>query len=202
MSLLFETIKIDHGHPVRIAYHQKRMNRAFAEWFPGIVPPDVREILKQTVLPIKDVWKCRLQYDEKIRELQLNPYIRKKITGFNIVINDEVIYDHKWVNRSHLERMLISMQPGNEAIIVKNKLICDTTFSNIAFFDGHHWLTPSKPLLKGTHREFLIDRGLLIPEDIGIDDLSHFVVFRLINAMLDFSPENDYPVEMIKQPDQ
>ena len=44
---------------------------------------------------------------------------------------------------------------------VKNGRLTDTSYSNIALFDGNRWVTPAHPLLKGTMRQSLIDKGLL-----------------------------------------
>ena len=75
-----------------------------------------------------------------------------------------------------------------DILIVKNNLVSDTSFSNIAFFDGNNWFTPSLPLLKGTKRELLIYNGLLNVIDIKVTDIKkNFKSFCLINSMINLS---------------
>ncbi|RUM56328.1 MAG: 4-amino-4-deoxychorismate lyase, partial [Nautilia sp.] len=69
---------------------------------------------------------------------------------------------------------------------VKNGLITDTTISNLAFFDGNNWITPKTPLLKGTKREELIQKGFLKEKEIKIEDIKHFKKFAMMNAIIGF----------------
>ncbi|HON17298.1 MAG TPA: chorismate-binding protein, partial [Spirochaetota bacterium] len=57
--------------------------------------------------------------------------------------------------------------------------------ANIAFYDGEKWLTPTKPLLYGTKREYLLEEGKIVEEEISTRDIKFFYKVSLINAMLD-----------------
>ena len=61
-----------------------------------------------------------------------------------------------------------------------------TSIANIAFFDGVDWISPKKPLLKGTTRARLLKERKLILKDIRKDDLKAFTKAALMNAMIDF----------------
>jgi 4-amino-4-deoxychorismate lyase len=67
----------------------------------------------------------------------------------------------------------------------------------VALFDGKQWLTPARPLLRGTQRERLISEGLVNPADIRVDDLAHFEKVRIINAMIRFEDRCDIPVNRL-----
>ncbi|MFW5535892.1 MAG: aminotransferase class IV [Prevotella sp.] len=54
----------------------------------------------------------------------------------------------------------------------------------MALFDGNRWVTPAHPLLKGTMRQSLIDKGLLKEKDIMAEDFPKYLEVRLINAMM------------------
>ena len=82
---------------------------------------------------------------------------------------------------NHMKR-----NPGfGEILIIKNKKITDTSYSNICLYDGNEWLTPKYPLLKGIRRSVLLDQRKIREEDIRERDLSAFSKIALINAMLD-----------------
>ena len=84
----------------------------------------------------------------------------------------------------HLSRLLLQKGDADEIIIVKNGRLTDTSYSNIALFDGNRWVTPAHPLLKGTMRQSLIDKGLLEEKDIMAEDFPKYLEVRLINAMM------------------
>jgi 4-amino-4-deoxychorismate lyase len=87
---------------------------------------------------------------------------------------------------------------ADDVLIVKNGWITDTSFANILFFDGKRWLTPEKPLLKGTQRENLLRQGLIFQANISPASLPDFSKARLINAMIRFEDEIDVKIGRIE----
>jgi 4-amino-4-deoxychorismate lyase len=87
----------------------------------------------------------------------------------------------------------LTHKSADEILIIKNGFVTDTSFSNIVFFDGIKWITPSTYLLNGTQRQQLLQQGAIIEEEIRPSDLKHFRFAKLINAMLDLetSPSID-----------
>jgi 4-amino-4-deoxychorismate lyase len=88
----------------------------------------------------------------------------------------------------------------SDALFVKNGFITDTSFSNIALFDGKKWYTPVTPLLKGTKREYYIENKIIFERKIKVANLDKYWKVRMINAMLDMENEMDIPVECIIHP--
>jgi 4-amino-4-deoxychorismate lyase len=74
---------------------------------------------------------------------------------------------------------------ADDILIIKNGFITDTSFSNIAFFDGTQWFTPFTYLLNGTQRQHLLRQGAIVETEITPSDLKQFRYAKLINAMLD-----------------
>jgi 4-amino-4-deoxychorismate lyase len=85
----------------------------------------------------------------------------------------------------------------SDVLIVKNGLITDTSFANIAFSDGNKWYTPDTPLLKGTQRAYYLAQGILTERRISPADLRGFTKARLINAMLDLNTGNDITMDNV-----
>jgi 4-amino-4-deoxychorismate lyase len=86
----------------------------------------------------------------------------------------------------------------DDILIVKNGYITDTSFSNIVFFDGDKWVTPARPLLRGTMRESLLKTNYIEETDILVNDLKKFTIARLVNAMLPFRTATDIKLQNIR----
>ena len=111
----------------------------------------------------------------------------------------ELDYSYKYVNRDSLDALKKSRtdNPLEDILIVKNGCITDTSFSNIAFYNGSSWVTPDTPLLKGTKRACYLQSGKLMEKRITPDDLRQFHKARLINAMLDLEIGEDISINNI-----
>jgi 4-amino-4-deoxychorismate lyase len=44
------------------------------------------------------------------------------------------------------------------------------------------------PLLRGTKREYLLERGVIEERDLSVEEISRFSSFYLINSMVDMAP--------------
>ena len=66
----------------------------------------------------------------------------------------------------------------------------------MAFFTGSEWLTPKYPLLQGTKRAELIDKGILKEENIHKYDLPYFKKIAMLNAIIGFKEIEDYDIIM------
>jgi 4-amino-4-deoxychorismate lyase len=115
------------------------------------------------------------------------------------VQDDEIDYSYKYTDRSRLDSL--RKPPINsgdsDVLIVKNGLVTDTSFANIAFSDGKKWYTPDSPLLKGTKRALYLTNGTLTERRIRPADISGFTRARLINAMLDLETGIDITMDNI-----
>lgn len=74
--------------------------------------------------------------------------------------------------RQHIGDILAAQKGDcDEIIIIKNGLVTDTSFTNIAIYKHGMWLTPKHPLLLGTKRAALLEKGIIQEADITVDDL-------------------------------
>jgi 4-amino-4-deoxychorismate lyase len=68
---------------------------------------------------------------------------------------------------------------------VQHGFITDASSANIILYDGKNWMTPKKPLLRGTKRQILLERETIFEIDISMSQLDRFKYAAIINAMLD-----------------
>ena len=185
MSRLVESLKIEHGVPANLAYHNARMNRTRHALFGCAGDIDIAGVLRGRAVPDAPVCKCRVLYRESVEEVDIRPYTRRRVASLKLVECDDIDYSWKYEDKSAFDALLQRKGDCDDILVVKHGLITDTSFSNIAFFDGSRWFTPARPLLRGTQREMLIGRGILIERDIAPGDLVHYGKASLINAMVE-----------------
>jgi len=189
-DLLLETIRCEGGKLHHLEYHQKRVDRSRKALF-GL--EDTLDLASLPKPPDEKLYRCRVRYAHKIKSVEYLPYTPKEIRTLKIVPS-EIDYRYKFADRSQLESLLMENPDADDLIIEKEGLITDTTIANIAFFNGREWITPREPLLEGTMRAYLIDRGFLRQEDIPGDLLENFEKVALMNAMLGFKIINDIKI--------
>ena len=78
----------------------------------------------------------------------------------------------KYADRSALARLLQRRDDCDEILIVRDGAITDTSYSNVAFFDGRKYVTPDTFLLNGTRRQYLLGTGVLTERRITPSDLA------------------------------
>ena len=103
-----------------------------------------------------------------------------------IVKDNDIDYSFKSTDRTCLNRLATQKGDCDEIIIIKNGLVTDTSFTNIAIYKHGMWLTPKHPLLLGTKRAALLEKGIIQEADITVDDLMKAEKVSLFNAMIDF----------------
>ena len=183
MSHLIESIKILDGNVYNIEYHQQRIDYSVKKLFGLNQGFSLERFFKEATLPTSGLHKCRIIYDKEVKSFSIEPYIYRKVTSLKMVNSDEISYDLKYEDRSDLEALLKEKDDCDDVLIVKNGLIADTSFSNIIFYNGQEWITPAKPLLKGTQRQFLLDNGHIKEAEIRTSDFKKLTKVALINAM-------------------
>lgn len=184
MCRFIETIRIEDGEICNLTYHQQRLEATVRRFWPGAEPLRLDETLLG-VQPAQGVSKVRVVYGEKgLCEIDCAPYTPRKVERLRMVEADDADYAYKSADRRQLTAIAAQRGDCDEVIIVRHGLLTDTSYSNIALFDGHVWATPRHPLLPGTMRRSLLEAGLLEPRDIRPADLVHYQKLCLINAML------------------
>lgn len=191
-----ETIKIKNGKALALPYHQARMERTIRKFFPSFPSftsfPSLATVeikLSSLISPNEEMhlYKARVVYGAQgVEAIEYAPYKMKEIHSLKVVEDNNIDYTYKSTDRSALNALVAQKGDCDEIIIVKNGLITDTSFTNLALFDGNNWLTPKHPLLHGTKRAQLLEAGIIEEAELTLEDLRKAEKVSLFNAMIDF----------------
>lgn len=184
MCQFIETIQILDGKIQRLEYHQKRMDTTRHHFFEKTLPIDLKQHIQPLSIPGEI--KCRIVYSNNLIDISYSPYAIRNIQSLRLIFNDDIVYPFKNTDRNKLIELSEQKGDFDEILIVRNGLLTDTSYTNIALYDGKNWITPANPLLKGTQRDSLIDQEVLHEQDIHVEDLHQYQQLCLINAMIDF----------------
>lgn len=185
MCQYIESLRVVDGHICNLAYHQQRMNKTRLEVFRQPTPLLLNDVFKGIKAP-SGLAKLRFVYDEAgIHDISCTPYTRKNIHSLRLVTANDIDYRYKSVDRSALNQLKEKQGECDEILIIRNKHITDTSYTNVALYDGKQWFTPSTPLLRGTMRQSLLDRGLLQERELLVSDLPNYKQISLFNAMME-----------------
>lgn len=184
MSLLLETIQCKDGVLQNIEYHNSRMNRSINELFQVNLAIDLSRVISPPEDSLSGIYRCRVVYSTQIESIEFIPYTPRSISSLKI-INSSINYRHKFADRRGIDALFAIRGDCDDILIVKDGVLTDTSFSNIALFRDGRWYTPDTPLLHGTKRAKFIDRGELIPSRITAADINSYEKVSLINSMLD-----------------
>lgn len=181
-------------------YHQKRVNQTLKHFYGNNCHHNLDKIVENINLNDK-LSKLRISYDDLNYSYIIEPYKRRKIEKLIPIFDDRIEYSFKYEDRNcftaHLFNIRLKYGDLAEPLFIVDGYVTDTSFSNLAFFDGYKWVTPSTYLLKGTKREELIKNGLLIEKDILFRDIIGFEKVSLINSMNDIG-EIELQIDAIK----
>lgn len=185
MCQYIESLRVVDGHICNLAYHQQRMNKTRLEVFRQPTPLLLNDVFKGIKAP-SGLAKLRFVYDEAgIHDISCTPYTRKNIHSLRLVTANDIDYRYKSVDRSALNQLKEKQGECDEILIIRNNHITDTSYTNVALYDGKQWFTPSTPLLQGTMRQSLLDGGLLQERELLVSDLPNYKQISLFNAMME-----------------
>lgn len=193
MFPLFETIRIEDGRALYIHWHQERINRSYNYLFQKQDAPSLQSLLKVPYDYSSGLVKCRFLYNRSAHTFEFSYYQPRYIRKLKLVNGDHISYELKFTDRHTLDKLNQLRGDCHDILIVKNGKVTDTTYTNIAFSKGEEWFTPDEPLLAGTCRQRLLEEGKIREAIIAVEDLSGYVSFKLMNAMLDF--DSQLPLE-------
>ncbi len=185
MRTLLETLRVEHGRPLHVSYHNERFNRSRRALFSSTEVLDLQEHISVPVEMGAQTLKCRVTYGPDMLKVEFEPYRPRDISSLKLVNDDRIEYDFKYEDRKHLEALFEKRGDAGDVLIVRNGLITDTSYANVAFWNGRRWLTPRNPLLKGTCRARLLEDGVLAEADLAPVDLREFRKIRIFNALMD-----------------
>lgn len=167
-------------------WHQDRLNRSQEALFEDFEHIDLN---RQIAVPekLRGLWKCRVLYAGHLERIEFEVYRRRLVRSLRLMEADDLDYRWKWVDRRVLDALFGRRSSADDVLIVKNGLITDTSYANVACWDGRHWWTPARPLLPGTCRARLLHAGRLRLADIPVSEISSFQKLRIFNAMTGWS---------------
>ncbi len=198
MPQFLETIKIYRGEIPHLAFHNERLNRTRAHFYPHSAPIDLAPLLNPLPpeIPHETVIRCRLLYRERIDKIEYYPYQRRSIQRIQLLEAPTLRYRYKYADRREIDTLYQQRGCADEILITQQGYLTDTSIANIALFDGLRWLTPQTPLLPGTKRAQLLTQGVLTPAAIHYTDLPNFSKISLFNGMVEFK-EQLLPIEAL-----
>lgn len=184
MCLFIETIRIENGRICNLDYHAARFNRTRA----AFGKDSALVALSDMVSPpsAEGVYKCRVVYGEEIEEVTYAPYRMREVSSLRLIASDTIDYTYKSADRSQLNALFGQRGRADDVLIVRNGYLTDTSIANVALYDGNKWCTPAFPLLKGTKRAELLDKGLIVEREITWLQLGCFSRIMLFNALIDW----------------
>ena len=186
MCRFVESVQLKDGVFKRLDLHQERLLRAMKDCCPKDKVIDLKSVLMHTSFPAEGLFKCRVVYDSQIREIEFIPYVKREIHSLKLVETQMESSHCKKEDRSLLNAAFALRGDCDDVILVKDGLLTDSSFSNIALFDGLHWVTPHVPLIYGVNRAQLVREGILTEKDINSADLVNFKRVTLFNALNEF----------------
>ena len=180
MSPWVETIYIRNGRVQNLRYHQARFDATRRAHFEAAPRIDLSPLLQRAWASAHT--KCRIIYSDTIRDIQYTPYEWHPIQNLAIVEHNTITYPYKSLHRPELDNLYSQRGTADEILILRNGLFTDAYYYNLVFRNAKGLFTPKSPLLPGTMRQQLLDRGIIRPMDISMDDLPNFQSIHLINA--------------------
>ncbi len=181
---LLETIRLVDGTAPLLDFHQQRVDRSRRAYYGKSPAFKLVDVLDKIDLPSTGTHKLRLIYASELHSHEITPYEVGPVRSLRVVADDGLRYGRKYVDRRGIADLYARRGECDDILIVQRGYLTDTSYANIALYDGAQWYTPAWPLLRGTRREELLQAGVLRPSVIRLRDLPQFECIRLINAML------------------
>ena len=156
----------------------------------------------QQILPTT-TYRLTLEYSlAGLSAIRFVPYCKRTIRALRpILLPDGFEYSYKYAGRSFFERVKAELADDEEPLFVRpDGSITDTSFTNVLIETESGYLTPTRPLLRGTQREGLLQAGLITEaDDLTLSTLrSKAKAILLINALLPLEEALRLPPEALQ----
>lgn len=186
MCRFIESVKLQDGVFFRLEAHQQRIEKAFSLFYPEMKSFSLKAALYAQEFPVNGTFKCRIGYDTKVCFIEIESYKRRVVNSLKLVetVLETTVY--KPSDRSGLLQAFELRSDCDDVLLVRSGLLTDTSYANVAVFDGENWWTPRVPLLYGVNRAGLLAEGRIKEKDIKVDDLTVYSHICLFNAMIEF----------------
>lgn len=179
-----ETIKVVDGVAQNLDLHQRRMDATMTHF-----APDAERLIinPSNIACGNGVWKARIVYTPETGHMTYEsaPYSLRPLHSLRTLTADDIDYKYKSTDRRHLQFLHDACTDADDALIVRHGLVTDTTYANVAIWDGTRWLTPSEPLLRGTRRAALLRDGKIFESEIPASSLTPTTPIMVFNAMIE-----------------
>jgi 4-amino-4-deoxychorismate lyase len=187
---LLETIYLKDGQWQNIDYHNQRFNDTRKAVFGKHKTLNLTDLVEIPNEYKKGEFRCRVIYEGEIESVSFVKYTQKQIKKLKLIDISEWNYEYKYADRGFLNNLLAENPDVDEVIMTKNGFVTDCTIANLAFYDGKNWFTPSTPLLKGTKRQQLLEKQMIMEREIRVPDISQYEGVCLINCFRNLELEN------------
>ena len=217
MPLFIETLMLRSGKLLRTELHQERMRHTLetelarrgegessallAQLSSSKPWPEVELFLaKQHLLP-ETTYRLTLGYGlHGLSSIRLIPYERRVIRSLRpTLLPPNFDYSLKWADRSFFDQVKATMPRDEEPLFVRSDgTITDTSYTNVLVEFGEGLFTPTRPLLRGTQRSYLLKEGLIQEHDaLTLEKIRSARRILLINALLPLGEAIELPPEAL-----
>ena len=131
--------------------------------------------------------------------MEFHPHSPLQVNTLQLIRSGPLDYAYKYEDRRALQALYEQRGDCDDILIIVEGKLTDSFYANVALWDGSQWYTPDSPLLPGTMRASLLEKGLLIARTIREKDLWDFLNIRLINALNPLEEGRDIPVSAIRK---
>ena len=210
-----ETFMLRGGELIAGELHRERMLRTLREQGAEISSTFLQSLLStapwreveayltgQQILPAT-TYRLTLEYSlAGLSTIRLVPYCKRTIRTLRpLPLPNGFDYSYKYADRSFFNRMKAELADDEEPLFVRpDSTITDTSYTNVLIETESGYLTPIRPLLKGTQREGLLRAGLIAEaDDLTLSTLrSKAKSILLINALLPLEEALRLPPEALQ----
>ena len=195
-NLCIETICVENRQLKNVTYHDARLNKTRKDLW------GYSDVWKLSDLTIPDYvtnerHKLRIAYAKEIEDIRWELHVPRNIQSIKKLYDNEVDYTYKYNDRKRLNNLFEQRGTADEVLIIKNGMVTDSFYCNVAFFDGSKWLTPTTNLLPGTQRAFLLDSKIIEEAEISEKQIANYRYIRLFNALVDWDRAVELEIGLI-----
>ncbi len=195
---LLETICWRDDHLENIRWHNARLNQARREIWSSSDEWNLSDLLRPPPALQRGKYKVRVIYDASSWEAEWSPYRMRPVRSLRLMPAAGLRYEKKYADRRALDALFRQRGDCDDILMIRNGLLTDSYYANLALWDGDRWWTPARPLLPGVRRAQLLAEGMLHPMAVAVEDLHHFIEIRLINAMLNLAEAPRIAMENVR----
>lgn len=197
MSRFIETIQVFQGELKNLEFHQERFERTRSEALHLNTHPRLEDVITLPEGLEPERIRCRVSYGNDIELIEFEPYYLRRVQSLKLVFTETIDYRFKYADRRDLDKLFQKRGACDDILVVINDCLTDSYYANVILWDGDCWVTPDTPLLCGTMRTSLLQKGLIRENRITLEDLPKYQKLKLINAMNDLEQAREIHMDSI-----